>query len=1074
MTIIESEAFNGCNLERVLFTGTSYPKLKRFTFDSSPLYVIDGGEARSSFGYDITNSVIEYITFPKHEFDYTGQGPIPAFINNLDEYDLTMPISGTQKDVGTYEITFKATYSNGMELEIPYAYTINKAPLTINVNNSERIYGEQNPMFTYSVTGFVNNENESVFDSPIILSTTAGVTSNAGTYAINAKGEAKNYEFKVNEGTLTVKKAPLTVKANEKTKMYGDANPQFDFSYAGLKNGETVPVMITDFTTSTEASPTSNVGEYSINVSGGVSTNYEFTEYVSGKLTIIQAPLTITAQSTMRTYGDDNPVFQYSYSGFRNQDTEECFTTQPQVITEVDKKSEVGTYTIVPSGAVATNYNISYGEGTLTVKEAPLMIQANNVTRLYGDDNPTFTFSYQGFKNGETEEVLTTKPTATSEGKTKEVGHYDIVPSNASAKNYTINYTNGTLSITKAPLIVIPNDASRLYGDKNPMFTVSYEGFKNDENADVISIAPSLSTDALQTSGVGEYTITANGGKADNYEFVEYRTGRLDITKASLNIKAENVIRVYGEENPVFKFVYAGFKNDDTEADLQVVPQVVTEVVPTSNVGTYTIVPSGAEAKNYNISYTEGTLTVDKALLIIQADNVARTYGDENPIFTFSYQGFKNNETEDVLTAQPTATSVDKGSDVGTYDIVTNGADARNYAITYGTGKLTIEKALLNVTPIDTKKVYGDVNPQINLSYNGFKNDDTESDISIEPSILTNATRQSNVGEYKITLNGGVARNYTFEYGMGTLTIEKAPLTLIVDDASKIYFDENPEFTFHGDGFKNSDTKDVLTIWPTFNCSAQKMSGVGEYEITAEGAVAENYEISYQSGKLSIEKRTVEITVANYSRIYNEENPEFTLTYSGFVNNEKENVLTKLPVIQCGANKQSDTGTYPIVASGAEAVNYRFDYHDGILTIEKALQEILWEQDLSNISVGSQILFTAIATSGLPVEYEFAENNLISVYEINGQLYVDCGSCGEVLVKAIQSGNKNYHSALRVYKTLVITDPSGIRTTTTVNRLVDVYTLQGVMVKSQISVENIEKELPTGIYIINGKKVVIK
>ena len=54
------------------------------------------------------------------------------------------------------------------------------------------------------------------------------------------------------------------------------------------------------------------------------------------------------------------------------------------------------------------------------------------------------------------------------------------------------------------------------------MFTVSYEGFKNDENADVISIAPSLSTDALQTSCVGEYTITANGGKADNYEFVEY------------------------------------------------------------------------------------------------------------------------------------------------------------------------------------------------------------------------------------------------------------------------------------------------------------------------------------------------------------------------------------------------------------------------------------------------------------------------------------------------------------------------------------------------------------------------
>ena len=48
----------------------------------------------------------------------------------------------------------------------------------------------------------------------------------------------------------------------------------------------------------------------------------------------------------------------------------------------------------------------------------------------------------------------------------------------------------------------------------------------------------------------------------------------------------------------------------------------------------------------------------------------------------------------------------------------------------------------------------------------------------------------------------------------------------------------------------------------------------------------------------------------------------------------------------------------------------------------------------------------------------------------------------------------------------------GIETLTT-DKVVDVYTLQGVLIKSQIRVTELEKELPHDIYIIEGKKVVI-
>ncbi|MBQ4519529.1 MAG: InlB B-repeat-containing protein [Bacteroidaceae bacterium] len=42
------------------------------------------------------------------------------------------------------------------------------------------------------------------------------------------------------------------------------------------------------------------------------------------------------------------------------------------------------------------------------------------------------------------------------------------------------------------------------------------------------------------------------------------------------------------------------------------------------------------------------------------------------------------------------------------------------------------------------------------------------------------------------------------------------------------------------------------------------------------------------------------------------------------------------------------------------------------------------------------------------------------------------------------------------------------------DKFVDVYTLQGTLIKRQIAVEELEHELPTGIYIVNGKKMLVR
>lgn len=230
-------------------------------------------------------------------------------------------------------------------------------------------------------------------------------------------------------------------------------------------------------------------------------------------------------------------------------------------------------------------------------------------------------------------------------------------------------------------------------------------------------------------------------------------------------------------------------------------------------------------------------------------------------------------------------------------------------------------------------------------------------------------------------------------------------------------------------GFKNDDTMSCLTQLPSYACSATMTSDVGDYIIKPTGAEANNYKIDYQPGNLSVNKRNLSVKVGDYIRSYGLPNPDFEITYSGFVNEENLSSLSSPVEVICEASESSDVGVYPIILRGGNAKNYTFDtYTNGTLTIEKANQTINWTQDLSNINQYAQIELTATATSGLPVSYEMSPNNVATLYENNGDWYLDCYGMGAVNIRANQIGNNNYNPATVVTKTLVVSgsgyDPS--------------------------------------------------
>jgi hypothetical protein len=92
--------------------------------------------------------------------------------------------------------------------------------------------------------------------------------------------------------------------------------------------------------------------------------------YVGGTLTITPATLTITANSTSRQVGAANPAFTASYSGFVAGDGPSAVSGLT-LSTLATTNSPAGTYSIVPGGASAMNYKISYVNGALTLTSAP-------------------------------------------------------------------------------------------------------------------------------------------------------------------------------------------------------------------------------------------------------------------------------------------------------------------------------------------------------------------------------------------------------------------------------------------------------------------------------------------------------------------------------------------------------------------------------------------------------------------------------------------------------------------------------------------------------------------------------
>ena len=453
---------------------------------------------------------------------------------------------------------------------------------------------------------------------------------------------------------------------------------------------------------------------------------------------------------------------------------------------------------------------LNYTGANLTITPAPLSITANSTSKIYGQAL-TFAnteFTANGLQNNDAIDTVTITATNTPFAGTETnapVGSYQLVPSSPTgvvfiADNYNITYNNGTLTVNPALLAITANDTNRIYGTTNPVFTATYSGFVNGEDASLVTGSPTLTNATVLTnSPVGYYSnsivvVDAGTLAATNYAFTDstlFTNGTLTVSKAAILVQADDKSRLYGQTNPVFTASYSGFVDGEDTNILTGAPSLTTTADTNSSVGSYTITSAlgGLVATNYSFVFSNGTLTIDKTPLSITANDDSKTYdgvaySGGNGV---TYVGFVNGETNDVLGGTLSYTNSSQGAiNAGSYVITPQGLTSDNYDLSFDNGELVISQRVATVVADAKSKTFGATNPVLTAVVTGQV---SGGDV-IQYTLATTATPTSTVGAYPITVTLDSNPNYSVTSTNSTLTVNPVTPTLVISSATAIKYSQ--------------------------------------------------------------------------------------------------------------------------------------------------------------------------------------------------------------------------------------------------------------------------------------------
>ncbi len=641
--------------------------------------------------------------------------------------------------------------------------TVNKRAITVKAADGSKTYDGAaltNAAATLTAGTLVSGQSLTATATGSI--TNVGSTANTVSSAVVKSGTTDvsgNYTITKTNGTLTVNKRTLTVKADAKSKTYGAGDPGLTYTYSNQVSGQTPK-----FSGALSRDAGENVGTYAIKQntlaladnSPFLANNYTIA-YTGANLTINAknaSTFTVTLSPTSYTYdgGAKTPT-----ATVKDGNTTLTLNTHYTVTYSNNINAGTATATITGKGNYTGTKAVNF-----TINKRTLTVKADAKSKTYGAGDPGLTYTYSNQVSGQTPKFSG----ALSRDAGENVGTYAIKQNTLAladnspflANNYTIAYTGANLTINRAATATAAAANKTYNGASQTGVTGSYVSWGG------------------TTAGIDAGSYTATATPDGNHAWSDGTTAAKSIT---WTMSAKGVAVTWGTTTT---FTYNGAAQGPTASATSGVTGETINVTRTTgtNAGSYTSTASissvtggRAKAGNYKLTGNTKAFTINRAATATAAAANKTYNGSSQTGVTGSYVSWANSTT---------------GIDAGSY--TATATPDGNHAWSDGT------TAAKNITwTMSAKGVAVTWGTTTTFTYNGAAQGPTASAASGVTGETINVTRTTgtNAGSYTSTasissVTGGRAKagNYTLTGNTKAFTINRAA-TATAAAANKTY-----------------------------------------------------------------------------------------------------------------------------------------------------------------------------------------------------------------------------------------------------------------------------------------------
>lgn len=564
------------------------------------------------------------------------------------------------------------------------------------------------------------------------------------------------------------------------------------------------------------------------------------------------------------------------------------------------------------------------------------------------------------------------------------------------------------------------------------------------------------------------------------------------VTPAPLTVIANDVRRGYGEANPELSATILGFKNDEDESVLTRKPTLSTTATPNSLPGTYPIIPMLAEAQNYTFTYERGVLTVTKAAntltwnqsfaALAVGESVAVDYEIEHAVSDPDFSGYdpdiiefkRSGDKWLVVAKQP-----------GTTDLTLSFAGNDLYDRSNTISKtITVKRpAAIPAESVVLNKT------SITLGLGTFETlsavvmPDNATDKTVLWTSQNNAVAE--VSSDGIVMAKGVGSTY-IKASCGDVSATCA-VTVSAVSVSALYLDRQMLSLRVGDVHTLTATivpeaaADKSVMWVSSDTDVATVTD-GEVKAIKSGAalITASCEGVFATCTVTVDHPTVIDIVVEPGSDHGDIFADGLTLLVGESKTVRVSALptTAHPVLSWSTSNAGIATVVDGVVTGKSEGSAIVTISAGdfskkfIVSVERHEQTITWEQEIDDIRAGRVVELTAVASSGLPVEYSviFGDATVsASTLTVN--------SSGAVTLKAEQSGNERYLPAEPVIKNfdiptdtdLTLTDEDNIdlqgNELVIADGLYSLFNLQGILIKQGTAPARITLQ-PNTTYIL--------